>query len=186
VYRGLDSLGVGASQRGYRGQLGFGLVPTVRARPVQRVTQQQPRLEPAASGHRSPREVFGQRGVAHLGGTAGGVGEQQRIQWQVGLHDQQRPAQRVARPAAAGGGQRVGDPTAQPPRVQPAQLLPLHLAVERVGQPCLPPPPIGVHLDQPPGLGLFHGRRIGQPHQDGYAQRFPEGQHLHNVSLGDR
>lgn len=55
-------------------------------------------------------------------------------------------------------------------------------AVERVSQPGLQPPPVGVHLDQPTRLGLLHRRRIGQFRQQRHSQRFAERQHLHNVT----
>jgi hypothetical protein len=76
------------------------------------------------------------------------------------------------------------DPAAHPPSVQHADLGPVHLAVQRVGQPGLDPPAVRVHLDQTACLDLFHRHRVGQPDEQGYPQRLAEGQYLQDVSLG--
>lgn len=62
----------------------------------------------------------------------------------------------------------------------------LDLAVERVGQPGLHAPSVGVHLDQSAGLGPLHGVRVDQHHQQWYAQRLAEGEHLQYVTLSLR
>ena len=111
-------------------------------------------------------------------------GEQRRIWSQVGLHRQQRAAQGVTSSASAGIGQRLPDPAAHPPSVQRADLRPLHLAIQRVGQPGLHAPALRAHLDETPCLGLLYRCRIGQPDGQRYAQRLAEGQYLEDVSLG--
>jgi hypothetical protein len=142
-------------------------------RPDQSVAKNEPRFEPAAGDHCGPRDAFGQCKIPELGGAAGGVGEQHRLQLQVRLHHQHRAAQGVTGPPPAGAGQRVRDPTSQPPSVQPTNPRPLHLAVQRVSQPGLQPPPVWVYLDQPTHLGLLHRCRVGQFRQQGHPQALP-------------
>lgn len=103
----LGSLGVGAGQGTQHGQLGVGL--GAAAGPGERVAQQQPRLEITASGHRGPGKPCGQRRVSELGGAAGGVGEQHRIRWQVGVQHQHRAAQGVTgrRPPVSASAQAI-------------------------------------------------------------------------------
>jgi len=126
------------------------------------VAQQQLWLETTTGGHRSPRDPDGQREISQLGRPASRISQQHRIGYQVGVQHQHRPTHSVTGPSPTGIGQSLGDSTAQPPSVQRADLRPLHLTVERVGQPGLQPPPVGVYLHQPPGLDLLHRQGVGQ------------------------